>query len=258
MAFSRSLKAMDDFLGQIRQLASSKEVEARQVTSLCQSLEKKCKITTEDGASMLACLNNCKHVSEEARQSLMKAIIAKTSSEMIESGEDLNEENSVQRKLQDYTGLCSFLSPQVWKLIMEPSRPACDALSLICQWAAVLGLAQPSEGTMGVLTAIANYKSWCSFSVSNAAKYKVLQSYKKPIREHLVFFNKQLSKRSPRLQRLPATFDDLPECLKEHFANEPLGNDIFFAHFFGSRCFSFFFTVSTKQASRQPVPVDQK
>ena len=241
IAFSRSLKAMDEFLGQIRQLTSATDVEAKQVRGLRSSLEKQCKVTTADAASMLACLNNCRNISAEARTSLMKAIVEKTSDERMEGGEILNEENS-NRKLQDYTGLCSFLSPQVWNLIMQPSRLPCDCLFLICQWSALLGLVHPSEGTMGVLTAIANFKSWGSISVSDAAKHTMLQSYKKQIRALLATCNNQITTRRPRLPALPATFDDLPACFKEHFGNEPFGFDsVFWAKGWCMFVFAFFF-----------------
>ena len=222
-SFVRSLKAMDQFLGQIRRLQSVQPVEDKQVSALCQSLQKLSGISTEDGASMLACLNSCAHVSEAGQAKLMQTIVEKTT----DMGEQVVDFHSAtaggKSKLQDYSGLCKFISSNVWDLIMEPSRPACDVLTLICQWAALLGLVAPTEGTMGVLTAIAFWKQWRSGDVSNAAKHRTLQVSKKQIKEHLLYFNQKLPKDRPRLLRLPDEFHELPAPLKQHFGDLLLG-----------------------------------
>lgn len=241
----------------------------KQVLAICQSLQKLSGISTEDGASMLACLNSCANVSEAGHAKLMQTIVEKTT----DMGEQVVDFHSAtaggKSKLQDYSGLCKFISKKVWDLIMEPSRPACDVLTLICQWAALLGLVAPSEGTMGVLTAIAFWKQWRSSSVSYAAMHRTLQVSKKQIKEHLLYFNQQLPKDRPRLRRLPAQFDELPACLKRHFGDLLLGSHkcIFLGHgyFFltvlcpGFIFFDLLFVISAglyRCLFRPPVPVD--
>ena len=222
----RNLEASDRFLGQIRRLNSFATSEKKNVEHLSNLVKNMPAPKMEESPNMLAAVNACVYYSQESKDVLLQSIVEKAN-----CGSAANP--SKEAKQQDYTNLCKFLPPKVYNPLMNLNTPTCDALCLICQWSAVLGLKRPTEGTLGTLTCIANWKSWSSNNISTAGMHSVLQSSKKLIKEHLNHFNQKLSTPvSLLLNRLPERFEDLPVELQHHFGGELLGYVFYLSVFY--------------------------
>lgn len=214
----RSLQASDRFLGQIRRLNSFGASECKQVGHLSRQVQNLQGLKLEETPNMLAAVNACQFYSQESKDSLLQSIVEKT---------DAATDSTIKEtKLQDYTNLSRFLPEKVMKYILDPNLPTCEVLCLICQWASVLGLKRPTEGTVGTLTCLAHWKEWSKNDISSASKHIMLQKCKKEIKEHLAHFTEVCKTPSHfHLQKLPDGFADLPVELQGHFAGEYLGFD---------------------------------
>ena len=226
-SFIRALQAADQFLQQISHLPSLESAEQKQLRHLLLTVEKM-QIGTEDAALMLESVNGSKNLSKNSKEALLQQIVEKSTADF----ENHVEAPMGRGKLQDFTGLCRFLPPALKGRLDNPGTTPSDSIALISQWSAALGLTTPSEPTLGVIVAIAYWKTWCEHGfVSDAAKHQIYLAQKKTIKDHLGYFQRQCPHVGPRLQKLPEQFENLPAGLRAHFAGENFGSsskDIFF------------------------------
>ena len=136
----------------------------------------------------------------ESLQQLRQQIADKT--------EQIPGEAQGRRSLQDFVELPNYLTDSLWQTLLDRKTSGQEALELVCQHAALLGLRLPSESTMAMLLTLA-YQGQ-ALAMSGKAKFHLQQKQKPLIRKLLA---------GPRpliwLTPLPAEWTDLPAERRE-------------------------------------------
>ena len=83
----------------------------------------------------------------ESLQQLRQQIADKT--------EQIPGEAQGRRSLQDFVELPNYLTDSLWQTLLDRKTSGQEALELVCQHAALLGLRLPSESTMAMLLTLA-------------------------------------------------------------------------------------------------------
>lgn len=221
--FKRTLKATDEFLGQIRRLSSASTVQAQRVQALEEHLEKLA-LSTAAASEICGAINEANFLSAASKEKLLQKIADGPIG--CENGlDDADGEpckNSKRVSLQDYTNLVYFIPQDVWDVLMDDRRPTADCVLWLCNHCHKLGLVHPSERTFGVITRLAFWNVWRHGDVPLHGKFQSLQLAKPFIKQYLQHFEKQApAPQCRQLHKLPKSVANLSANMQKEFVKRP-------------------------------------
>ena len=168
------LVAGQKFLEGLRSLPSYKDAQQKQLRALLKQLGSVTDLTTGQSGKILSMLDE-KLWDHESLQQLRQQIADKT--------EQIPGEAQGRRSLQDFVELPNYLTDSLWQTLLDRKTSGQEALELVCQHAALLGLRLPSESTMAMLLTLA-YQGQ-ALAMSGKAKFHLQQKQKPLIRKLL-------------------------------------------------------------------------
>ena len=145
-AFEKAMVAGQKFLEGLRSLPSYKDAQQKQLRALLKQLGSVTDLTTGQSGKILSMLDE-KLWDHESLQQLRQQIADKT--------EQIPGEAQGRRSLQDFVELPNYLTDSLWQTLLDRKTSGQEALELVCQHAALLGLRLPSESTMAMLLTLA-------------------------------------------------------------------------------------------------------
>lgn len=210
--FVKELANADAFLGNLRTLPSFKRAQELQVKKIIDLVKRKKGVDEDMVTQSSEAFGRLVNFDEDQKQQFMDAML------------DAFEETGKDKKrleLQDYTNMPYLIPKAVWQNIHSQTIVE-KRVMVLCQWLEVLGLANPTESTIGAMTVVIHWPEW---SVKAPAKSDMAQShlFTKPLIRRATKTICMVSKTFRGPLYLPNSFQKLPMKLRQAFGKTTLG-----------------------------------
>ena len=199
--FLKKICASDIFLKSIGALGNFNEKEKLQFKKIEAAVELS-RWNEEDTAVAVAAVKEASMFTQRSKQSLLQLMAKNVCNK--EAPKALKGPSVAG---QDYSSLHRFLTPGVWQQLSH--HDTLHRMHALCSHAAKLGLQQPTEVTLGTMMACVFWPTWSKQMPSRAEKYRLGQGLKPTLRQ--VWKEYKDKGAANRLEKLPPTFDELPQ-----------------------------------------------
>ena len=208
--FLKKVAASEKFLKSLGALGNFNDIEKAQFKKL-ETAVAQSRWNEEDTAVAVAAVREASKFSDLHKQALLQQMAKNVSKK--EAPKALKGPSVAG---QDYSSLHRFLTPGLWQQLQH--RDTLHRLHALCSHAAKLGLQQPTEVTLGTMMACVFWPTWSKQMPSRAEKYRLGQGLKPTLRQ--VWKEYKDKGAANRLEKLPPTFDELPQSHHYIFENE--------------------------------------